>query len=162
MVEAGVGWVGGSCKAGGLPTTAPLESPSVTVTVPPVELLLLALPPRLMPAVTSTVSLSPSVVDSTEASPPLPPPPPTDCATMACEPSPTVVTELPPVRVTLTAPPAPPLPPVPPTAPWKLKATGTPVPVGAATTRSAALELPPLPPPPPIDWATMPKASSGA
>ncbi len=132
------------------------------MTVPPVELLLLALPPRLMPAVTSTVSLSPSVVDSTEASPPLPPPPPTDCATMACEPSPTVVTELPPVRVTLARPAGAAAAARAADRPWKLKATGTPVPVGAATTRSAALELPPLPPPPPIDWATMPKASSGA
>src|SRR6185312_8607339 len=77
--------------------------------------------------------------------PPLPPPPPIDCAIMAVDDAPSVMTE--PLLVTLTTPPAPPLPPWPPTL------LTVPLPEFEL---EPEIEKPPLPPPPPIDWARMP------
>ena len=89
-------------------------------------------------------------------SPPLPPPPPMDCASTPCEPWPLVRTRLLPESVTSTSLPSPPLPPEAPTATAEpiantvSSSSGT----GRATLRATA--LPPVPPPPPIDWASIP------
>ena len=72
------------------------------------------------------------------AEPPLPPPPPTDCARTPKDAAPAVRTLAPAAVVTCTVPPTLPSPPAPP-----------------MDTKPEL--LPPLPPPPPTDWARTPK-----
>src|SRR5262245_41939833 len=115
----------------------------LTVTTPA----LLPAPPKPPTEADICFASGPAIAPAT-LKPPLPPPPPIDCARTPTELSPTVVVM--PERVTVTSLPAPPAPPKPPTDPvidpfFSLEKSNDP----------AALK-PPLPPPPPTDCAITP------
>jgi hypothetical protein len=86
--------------------------------------------------------------------PPLPPLPPTDCATSPADRSPVVVRL--PLIVVATMPPAPAPPPLPP-IPTATEPAAAPAPL-----TDPAMAKPPLPPPPPIACETTPVESSPA
>ncbi|MPS30731.1 hypothetical protein E2I21_28360 [Alcaligenaceae bacterium SAGV5] len=122
----------------------------ITVTWP-------ALPPAapLPPTATDAEALEELPLDAealnATLSPPLPPPPPIDCARTPTDRWPDVV--MPPVVVTLTELPAWPVPPLPPLAPEAPTDTCE---AGLPADAVPVMAEPPLPPLPPIDWATMP------
>ncbi|VCU72635.1 hypothetical protein PIGHUM_04737 [Pigmentiphaga humi] len=120
-------------------------------TVPAVAELLLLLGAALVDtvpveALVPAVSLESGVaLAALDAAPPLPPPPPTDCANTPAEFAPCVA--IVPVLVTATVPAFPPPPPLPP----------RPNEAAALPPASAVLlAAPPVPPPPPIDCANTP------
>src|SRR6185503_5139891 len=123
-------------------STSPMTEEVTQLAVPPVP----ALPPR--PTLAAPLPVPAADPATVTLKPPLPPPPPTDCATMADEFDWAVCTLLRTVRSTLEPlPPPAPLPPSPtPTAPL-------PVPAPEPATETSK---PPLPPPPPTDCARMP------
>ena len=105
-------------------------------------------PPIDTEAATTAPLADPEMAPAIE-NPPLPPPPPIDCALIPSEFAPCV--EITPELVTSTAPAKPPVPPDPPTDTAPDPATPP-----DAPDRPPAIENPPLPPPPPIDCALMP------
>src|SRR5579872_4100917 len=94
-----------------------------------------------LPLIPTPAETVPDILPAT-LKPPLPPPPPSDCATIPNDESPSV--KILPVLLTLTKFADPPSPPPPPsdTAP------------AAVPDKAPATENPPLPPLPPIDCAT--------